>query len=413
MRTTTSADHLTWPVLAAAAAEELVLPAVHGVHRAVSDTTFRWLGPPARPVQRVVQHVTDAAYAGVGHLLRGVDLGVRRGTAYRDARVRRAPVTDAAPRARAVAAGIADGGFRARVGVHTTPITFHLVGGQGPVAPEELAEALPVPTSQVVVLVHGLTQTEQVWRAPGVASGLPAIASASGAAVLLVRYDTGRAVEANAAELAERLEELQLAWPGGLRRLVLVGYSMGGLVIGGAARRAAAQGMAWPAATSDVVHLATPHLGSWLEKTANVTGWTLRHASPVTSPFGALLDRRSQGIKDLRFGSVVQQRTAGNIDGLLAGWGPAPAWAPAARHHLVTGRLHPRLHHPMNLAIGDALVRRGSARGAGVVRRIPAGTPTRCIEVPAGHLALARHPEVTDLLRAVLSDAPNPSARCA
>ena len=405
VRSTTPGGYLAWPVLATAAAEELVLPAVQGVHRAVSAATFRWFGPPGRPVQRVVDRVADSAYAGVGQLLRGIGTGLRRACSYREATTRRAPMPDVVPRARAVAAGIADGRFHARVGLPAAPMTVHLVGGQDPVAPEVAAAALPAPTSQVVVLVHGLTQTEQMWRARVAASGLPAVASASGAAVLLVRYDTGRAVEQNAAELSERLEEIRAAWPGGLRRLVLVGYSMGGLVIGGAARRAEAQGLAWPEVVSDVVHLATPHLGSWLEKTANVTGWTLRHASPITAPLGELLDRRSQGIKDLRFGTVGQQPSAAHVDGLFAGWGGAPAWVPPARHHLVTGRLHPRRHHPVNLAVGDALVRRGSARGVGLLRRIPVATQARCVEVHAGHLALARHPEVADLLRRVLADA--------
>ncbi len=408
MRSRTTAEVATWPLLATTAAEEVVLPTVHGVHRAVSDTTFRWIGPPGRPVQRIVDRITDTVYAGVAGLLHGIGAGVRRTTERRT--VDRGSTSGTRLRDRAIGVGLLDGAFQVRAGLRTAPMTLHLVGRTAPLAPQDLAASLPTATSRAVVLVHGLLETEQLWRGSAEVPGLPAIAAGSGAAVLLVRYDTGRPVTENGLALAELLETIAAAWPGGLQQLVLVGYSMGGLVIGDATRRATERRQLWPGTVSDVVHLATPHLGSWLEQSVHFTGWTLRRASAITAPLGELLDRRSEGIKDLRFGGVPAPRPADDADRLLAGWGPAPPWQPTARHHLVSGRLHPRPRHPANLLFGDALVHPGSARGVGVLRRVPGSARARSLAVPAGHLALVRRPEVAGLLRTVLGQPSAPLA---
>lgn len=393
----------SWPLVAAVVAEDVVLPTVRGVHRAVTDAAFRWTGPLGRPVRPFVELATDVGYEGVRYVLRALGSTAHRLSGDRGRPMASGTPTPGALRARAIAVGVADDRFRDRARLHPAAMSLHLAGHPEPVAPEDLASLLPAPTARVVVLVHGLLDTEHLWRGSADVPSLPAVAAGSGAAVLLVRYDTGRPVAEGAAALARLLEEVHQAWPGRLRQLVLVGYSMGGLVLRDAAAQGAAAGMAWPASVSDVLHLATPHLGSWLEKAANVTTWTLRHASPVTAPLGALVDRRSQGIKDLRFGPVHRDPPPGGVDGLLAGWGASPAWQPAARHHLVAGRLRPAGRHPLNLALGDALVRAGSARGVGPLRRVPGDAPASITEVPAGHLSLVRRAEVATLLRDVLA----------
>ena len=50
----------------------------------------------------------------------------------------------------------------------------------------------------------------------------------------------------------------------------------------------------------------SPHLGADLEKGANVLGWALRQM-PETRALGTLVDARSAGIKDLRFGSCLAE----------------------------------------------------------------------------------------------------------
>ena len=393
------------PLLAMTAAQELVLPTVREVHRAVSDASFRWTGPLGRPVQRVVEQATDTAYLGVQGVLAAVTAGLRRlACAPIPASGLASPPTRRATRTRAIAAGVVDAGVRARAGLSPAPMSLYLAGRPEPVMPEQLPAVVPGAGGRLVVFVHGLVDTEHVWYGGSQGPSLPAVAAGSGAQVLLVRYDTGRSIGGNAADLAELLERVFRAWPVRLRRLVLVGYSMGGLVIRGATQQAEGDSRLWPSAVSDVVHLATPHLGSWLEKSANVASWTLRHASAVSAPFGHALDRRSEGIKDLRFGAVGAAGHPPVTDGLLQGWHVPSPWPSTTRHHLVAGRLRPRPGHPLNLVVGDALVRAGSARGVGALRAVPGPAPASYHEVAAGHLDLVRHAEVAAVLRTVLDE---------
>src|SRR5665811_296646 len=66
--------------------------------------------------------------------------------------------------------------------------------------PSGASAAFTDPTGRLVVLVHGLGQTERSWTA------LTDALAGSSLTPLLVRYDSGRSVADNAAELAGLLE---------------------------------------------------------------------------------------------------------------------------------------------------------------------------------------------------------------
>jgi hypothetical protein len=155
----------------------------------------------------------------------------------------------------------------------------------------------------------------------------------------------------------------------------------------------------WIDALARVVYLGTPHLGSWLEKFANVTSWTLRRASPGSAPLGRLLDGRSRGIKDLRFGTLLEEQWGGaDVDALLSGLAEDEPWLAGVDHHLIAGRVRPSEQHLLNLVFGDSLVRAASAAGAGRLRRIAGDTQVSLVPLDGGHVSLVRHPEVVTLL---------------
>ena len=54
-----------------------------------------------------------------------------------------------------------------------------------------------------------------------------------------------------------------------------------------------------------------PHLGADLEKGVHVLGWAFGRL-PETRALGALLDARSTGIKDLRYGACVEEDWRGH-----------------------------------------------------------------------------------------------------
>jgi pimeloyl-ACP methyl ester carboxylesterase len=228
----------------------------------------------------------------------------------------------------------------------------------------------------VVVFVHGLGNHENMWGQ----SHLDVVAD-HGATGLTVRYTTGQAIADSGAELAGLLGELVETWPVPVERIVLVGHSMGGLVI----REGLAAGGAWCEQVSDVITLGTPHAGAPLERVA-VRGLALASSWPVIAPIAALGDERSTGIKDLGIADVADPR-------------PGPDW------HLVAATLGSgassgvlgRARSGALGVLGDGLVTLDSAFA--VDERL---TARRVVIDDTSHLALLDHPEAADVLGLVL-----------
>ncbi len=385
----------------ASVADRVVAGTVQDMHRAISDGAYRWVGPVGRPVQRTSDVVTAHIYAVVRASLRGAGaIGVAVADRFGTPGDLPSPP---ALKARAIAHAVAGEELLALAPELDLDVTVRHGGRPVEVRTAALRSAYPDACGRVVVFVHGLADTEAVWSAPPrTGTALRDVASEVGATPVLVRYGTGRSIGRNGADLAELLEALATAWPVPITRLIVVGHSMGGLLTRAAVATAQERGHGWPALLTDVVYLATPHLGSWLEKVANTTSWALRR-SRRSAPLGGLLDARSRGVKDLRFGTLVEDgwgRTP--IDDLLTGLVPDQPWLEGVTHHLVVGRLRPGERHPLNAVLGDGLVRSASAVGSGRRRRI--GGCARVVVTPVGasHSRLIRHPEVAALLLAVL-----------
>jgi pimeloyl-ACP methyl ester carboxylesterase len=308
-------------------------------------------------------------------------------------------------RARSMALGVLDERFFAIAPELDLELTLRHQGHEVAPDPASLQRTYPRATNRIAVFVHGLVHSEGSWfdgAEPG--SSLPEVAASLGVTPVLVRYGTGRAIGRNGADLARLLDQVVAAWPVPVEELTIVGHSMGGLVARAAAVTASREAQRWTAALARVVYLGSPHLGSWLEKVANVTSWTLRRVSPTSAPIGRLLDGRSRGIKDLRFGTLLEEGWGGaDIDDLLSGLAQDEPWLAGVDHHLIVGRLRPSERHLLNLVFGDSLVRAASAAGAGRVRRIAGDAQVSLIPLGASHVALSRHPEVASLLRTAWS----------
>ncbi len=234
-------------------------------------------------------------------------------------------------------------------------------------------------TATVVVFVHGLGNHESMWG-----QSYLDVARAHGATPLTVRYTTGQAIAVSGAELADLLDRLVAAWPVGVDRIVLVGHSMGGLVI----REALASGRRWRGLVSDVITLGTPHSGAPLERAA-VRGLALASSLPVTAPLAALGDERSTGIKDLGVSDVAPAAAGPDWHLVAASLRPRDAVG-------IVGRARSGLLGPL----GDGMV---SVESAFAVEEHL--TVRRQVIADAGHMALLDHPEAADVLRVVLAAA--------
>ena len=167
----------------------------------------------------------------------------------------------------------------------------------------EIAQILPRPRERVVVMVHGLCMSDTTWNRREHDHGRRLARDLHADAVYL-RYNSGRHISTNGAEFAALLERLVEAWPVPLRDLILVGHSMGGLIIRSACATGEDFGHGWLGLVRALVFLGTPHHGAPLERGGHGVD-LLFSASPYTVAFARLGQLRSAGITDLRHGSVL------------------------------------------------------------------------------------------------------------
>ena len=161
---------------------------------------------------------------------------------------------------------------------------------------------------RVLLMVHGLCMNDLQWQT--LYQGEPVnhgeqLANALGYQPFYVRYNSGLPIAQNGQALALLLEQLLTHWPGDLKEITIMGYSMGGLVARSTCHHAGVAGLTWPAHLANLIFLGTPHHGAPLEHAGH---WLeqLLPASAYTEPFVRLTRLRSTGIKDLRHGKVIE-----------------------------------------------------------------------------------------------------------
>jgi pimeloyl-ACP methyl ester carboxylesterase len=194
-----------------------------------------------------------------------------------------------------------------------------------------------------------------------------------------------------------------------VERIALVGHSMGGLVVRSACHYGAAEDHAWTQRLRHVFCLGSPHLGAPLEKAANVGGWALGRL-PETRPFAAVVNGRSVGIKDLRFGSCVEDDWCDcDCDELLRDRCHEVPFLPHATYCYVGATLVPDPNGRLATVVGDLLVQLPSASGQGRRRRIPFELDNGLKLGRVNHLQLLNHPAVYEQLRRWLERDPPPA----
>ena len=248
-----------------------------------------------------------------------------------------------------------------------------------------LAARFAAAGSRLLVLAHGLCMNDRQWTRDDGHDHGQALARELGLTPLYLHYNTGRHVSSNGRDLAALLEQLLDGWPTPVTELILVGHSMGGLVLRSACHQAQQQGMAWPRVLRAMAFLGTPHHGAPLERGGRRIDRLLGF-SPYGAPFARLGKARSAGITDLRFGNLQdgdwqhRSRHDQRHDDRLPT--PLPAGVDI---YLVAATTEPRAGHPVRRAVGrvvgqllgdDGLVPLASALGrhkqAALALRVPA-----------------------------------------
>jgi pimeloyl-ACP methyl ester carboxylesterase len=209
---------------------------------------------------------------------------------------------------------------------------------------------------------------------------------------LYLRFNTGLRVSDNGEQLAGLLERFCARHDAAVTELLLIGHSLGGLVVRSACHLGSEAGHTWVPRVRHVVYLGSPHLGAPLEKATTVASHVLGiFDTTATRVIRDLLSTRSAGVRDLRFGNLVEQDWLDcDPDELMSSRRVPIPWLASARHHRIVGEALAGVG-----GLGDGMVRPASAAGCAYGSQ-PGAPDAADVQVMPGlaHLALARHPAV-------------------
>jgi len=375
--------------LATETADEVVLGTVRDVHGAVArrvwGLTRRLSAGSAGASEHVHGGVSAAVYAGLGAGLRATSRALREA----DRRGVGSRIEDSV-RGRALVSAV-NGLIGDRLAEQDSELAIELAvrrrGQDVPLHPEPLAEAFPAATGDLVVFLHGLGESESLWHLRAAETGGSygrRLAAESGWTPVYLRANTGLPIADNAVALASLLDRLVAHWPTDVRRIALVGHSMGGLIMRAACAVQTDAERHWNTLVTNVVTLGAPHLGAPLERGVALGARALGRL-PESAPFGRILEYRSVGILDLRAG------LAQDVQNL-----------PHARYHLVAATLAGSPRHPVSETLGDLLVPYPSALGR--PRRGPEMFPgADTLHIKGDHFDLLNHPEVYTAMKGWLA----------
>ena len=304
----------------------------------------------------------------------------------------------------------------------------------------------PQPSSRVVVLVHGLMGTERNWQPPvprsaavvaaagavsddsaaptgdagpvdGMANDAPSelaavpdfgarLANDHGFAPYYVRYNSGQAIADSGVQLAALLQHLSECYPVAITELLLVGHSMGGLVIRAACHHAAMEQAAWLRIPMRAAYIGTPHRKTPYERIGRVTANLLGAINdPVTRLLASIAGLRSAGIQDLG-DADVRHEDRGRRQPQLSlrdPRHPVPLLA-TMQHLLIAGAISDKAW--LSALFGDSIVPLTSARNDG-------GIDPHNVVTIAGitHMQMLHDPRVYTALSKWLGTAPVPKSQ--
>lgn len=388
-----------------------VVGAVRGVHHAVLARVESLLPAPARPVTALQRGISGAVYHGIETAHRAApSVGARVAARTWTDELTPPSQTRVGRVLLPAVHGIWGDTIATREPVLAVPMSVRVDARDLSIDPVSVAGAFPTATGRLAVFVHGLCESDESWwRTPATdTSSHPGsygdrLHDEFGYTPVYLRFNTGLRVSDNGLALAGLLDSLTAAWPVPVQDITLIGHSMGGLVSRSACHQGDAAGMDWVAAVATVMTLGTPHLGAPLEKSVHVAD-RLMALLPETAPLARALRARSIGVKDLRYGAVVEDDWFGHDpDEFLRDRCTEIPFLDHAAYYWMAASITRDPDHPGARLLGDGLVRYPSAAGAGRSRRLPFEIGNGAHVTGVGHLALLNHPDVYAQIRAWLA----------
>lgn len=373
--------------------DDLIVQSVAEVHTSVSGRIFgvsdRLTGHRTLP-HRLHNGISAAVYGGIGLGLRGASHALRAAD-----EAGWGPGLEDSARGRFVISAV-NGLIGDSLRESSPRLSFEMGvrhnGRHVPLEPAAMASSYPDASDALVVFVHGLCETEDYWlrkRRPR-RSDVPEpgsygrrLEADEGWSPVFIRANTGISIAESGVALSALLGRLIELWPTPVRRIALVGHSMGGLIIRSAC--AVETQSDWLDRVSDIITLGTPHLGSPVER-GIARGLRVAEKVPELAPYRRIFAKRSAAVLELH-------------DGL-----PDLAPVPHVNYRLVAASLTKSPRQPVSLAIGDLLVQPRSALGL-PRRGEPMFPDADTLLVPgADHFDLLNHDDVYAALRGWLAN---------
>jgi pimeloyl-ACP methyl ester carboxylesterase len=264
---------------------------------------------------------------------------------------------------------------------------------------DEIIKQYKNPTSNISILIHGLTNDETVWgfKENNKINYGTLLHDDFGITPFYLRYNTGLHISENGKQFSQLITELVENYPIEISEINIIAHSMGGLVTRSACYYGPLQGSNWTNKLNKLVFLGTPHLGAPLEKFGNVLTNLLKTIpSSYTKLAGNIIDLRSDGIKDLRYGYLIDEDWKNHHpDTLLRNNKKSIPLLQHVDYYLLTGTLTQDPKHLISEWFGDALVREKSGKGvSNDEHHIPFDLNNHKEFSGIAHLPLAYSPEI-------------------
>lgn len=381
---------------------------VREVHAAIAGRVFDALTPAAAPV-RVMHDAIAATSYGVTRLAHVAipRLAALAGSPFIAPGAPSVTARDSGRLAVAALNGLWGDRMQRQYDALALPIALRVAGADVELTAAGVARAFPDATGDLAVFVHGLCETEHSWAlAAERHHGEPSVTYGSllqddlGITPVFLRYNTGACLDDSARALAELMEQVVAVWPVPVEQVVLVGHSMGGLVIRGACHTGAEAGHSWTEAVRHVFCLGSPHLGARLERGVDAAATALQRL-PETRPAARWLDSRSAGVKDLRYGVCLadDERDHTEAARFVRHRRDEVPFLPHAAYYFVSATLARDPDHPAAGMIGDLFVHPSSAAGRGEDRHLPFPAENGAHLGGLHHFDLLNHPAVYEQLK--------------
>lgn len=392
----TAAGVLEAAALATEHLDLLVFGAARDIHDSVSKRVHGVLdkvaGGPTVP-HRIHDGIASGVYAGIGLGLTGAAKALRQAD-----RLGLGSSIEESSKGRFVVSAV-NGLIGDKLVADGSPLAIEIGvrrdGRDVPLTPEGLAAAYPAASDAIVVFLHGLCETENYWdrrsrprRADGTSTPTygARLEADEGWSPVFVRANTGLSLNETGVALSSLLGRLVDAWPTEVRRIALVGHSMGGLIARAACGVSLDIEEPWTERVTNIVTLGAPHTGSPVERSI-ARGIRAAARAPELLPLARVFEQRSVGVLDLHDG--MPEDTAA---------------VPNAKYHLVAATLSRSPKNPIAGTVGDYLVQYRSAVGLlpGGVEMFPGADVLHVGK--ADHFDLLNHDDVYEALRGWLAN---------